>query len=57
MTRILIATQPAPGHVNPFLPVASTLSRRGHQVAWYTGAKFKTKVERTGAHYVPIVHG
>ena len=57
MTRILIATQPAPGHVNPFLPVASTLSRRGHQVAWYTGAKFKTKVERTGAHHVPIVHG
>lgn len=57
MTRFLIATIPAAGHVNPALPIAHKLVERGHQVWWYTGKGFKEKVEATGAHHVPIRTG
>ena len=54
MARFLIGTIPAVGHVNPALPVACSLVKRGHEVWWYTGKAFQSKVEATGARYVPI---
>lgn len=50
--RILIATTPALGHVGPFLPIAKALTARGHDVRWYTGAKYRERVEATGAEFV-----
>lgn len=44
MARVLIATTPASGHINPVLPVARELMRRGHDVHWYTGEKFRIKI-------------
>lgn len=57
MTRFLIATIPAAGHVNPALPIARQLVERGHEVWWYTGKGFREKVEATGAHHAPIHTG
>lgn len=57
MTRFLICTLPVIGHVNPALPIARKLVERGHEVLWYTGIGFKSLVEATGAHYVPITTG
>jgi UDP:flavonoid glycosyltransferase YjiC (YdhE family) len=57
VARFLIATKPADGHVNPVLPVAKELVRRGHDVLWYTGSRFAERVEATGARRVPIVRG
>lgn len=57
MTRFLIGTIPAAGHVNPGLPIARQLVQQGHQVWWYTGAGFKQKVEVTGARHLPIRRG
>ncbi|RUS98010.1 glycosyl transferase [Dulcicalothrix desertica PCC 7102] len=57
MTRFLIATIAAAGHVNPALPIARKLIERGHEVWWYTGKGFKEKIEATGAHHVPIRTG
>ncbi|RCJ15743.1 hypothetical protein A6S26_33990 [Nostoc sp. ATCC 43529] len=55
MARFLIGTIPALGHFNPFLPIASKLVERGHEVWWYTGQSFQSRVEATGARYVPMV--
>jgi MGT family glycosyltransferase len=52
--RVLVATTPGEGHVNPMLPVARELVRRGHDVRWYTGKAFRVKVERVGARYEPM---
>lgn len=54
MSRFLIATVPATGHINPALPIARRLIERGHEVRWYTGDEYKHKVEATGAHFTPM---
>jgi UDP:flavonoid glycosyltransferase YjiC (YdhE family) len=55
MARFLIATLPLAGHVGPGLSIARALARRGHEVRWYTGRRFRQDVEATGAGYVPMV--
>ncbi|GLF94857.1 glycosyltransferase [Streptomyces yaizuensis] len=57
MTRVLIATTPAPGHVVSVFEVARELARRGHEVRWYTGRVFQEQVERTGARFEPMRAG
>lgn len=57
MARFLIGTVAVAGHVNPALPIARKLVERGHEVWWYTGKAFKSKIEATGARYVPILTG
>lgn len=54
MSRILIASIQVTGHVLPALPIARRLVERGHEVWFYTGAKFRAKVEATGATYLPM---
>ncbi len=51
MTRILIATTPVAGHVLPFVPLARALVARGHDVRWYTGAKYRAPAEASGARF------
>ena len=57
MSRILIATVPITGHVRPGLPIARELVERGHDVRFYTGAKFRDTVNRTGAVHIAPTHG
>jgi UDP:flavonoid glycosyltransferase YjiC (YdhE family) len=54
MTRFLFCTVPVVGHINPGLPIARALVGRGHEVCWYTGRKYQTQVEATGARYEPM---
>lgn len=54
MSRILMGSMQFTGHVAPGLPIARKLVERGHEVWWYTGRKFQSKVEATGATYVPM---
>lgn len=54
MARFLIATMPFVSHINPSLPIARRLVERGHEVRWYTGRKFQSRVEATGAQFVPM---
>ena len=54
MTRVLITTTPATGHVNPALPLARRLVEDGHEVTWYTGSAFRAAVSATGADHRPI---
>jgi MGT family glycosyltransferase len=54
MARLLVATVPLTGHVQPMRVLVGELVRRGHDVHWYTGARFAETVARTGARYVPM---
>jgi UDP:flavonoid glycosyltransferase YjiC (YdhE family) len=54
MSRFLICTMPLAGHINPALPIASALVRRGHEVWWYTGRTFRAAVEAAGARHAPM---
>jgi UDP:flavonoid glycosyltransferase YjiC (YdhE family) len=54
MSRFLISTMPAAGHVAPALPLARALVERGHQVLWHTGPAQAARVAATGATFVPF---
>lgn len=56
MARVLIATTPVPGHVNPVSTLARRLVERGNEVVWYTGAGFAAQVDATGARHAPVTH-
>jgi MGT family glycosyltransferase len=51
--KFLFAVFPATGHVNPGLPIACELARRGHDVRWYSTSKFRNAIEAAGARFVP----
>src|SRR5690242_13296000 len=53
MARILVGSVPVVGHLNPLVPVVRALCMRGHDVRWYTGRKYRAKVEATGAQFLP----
>jgi MGT family glycosyltransferase len=56
MARILVGSVPVIGHVNPLLPLVRALARRGHELRWYTGAKYRAKVEAAGARHAAMQH-
>ncbi|KZT50863.1 glycosyltransferase family 1 protein [Calocera cornea HHB12733] len=49
--KVLISTMPATGHIYPFLPVATELVKRGHDVVWHTTEHFRPRIEATGAQF------
>lgn len=53
MARFLVTAMPFSGHIAPMGAVASALVARGHEVRFYTGSAFRSKVEATGATFVP----
>ncbi len=54
--RVLIASQPIAGHVLPLREIARELARRGHEIRWYTGRKYRPQAEDLGAVWEPFVH-
>lgn len=54
MARILFATLPFAGCLHPHLAVARALSLRGHEVAIYSGASARSRVEREGLRFFPF---
>ncbi|MDQ3283447.1 MAG: glycosyltransferase [Acidobacteriota bacterium] len=54
MARYLFAPMPMSGHVNPGLPIARELVKRGHDVRIYSSPRFKRAIEAAGARFVPI---
>lgn len=52
--RILVATVPLTGHVQPMLLVVQSLIARGHEVTWYGSATFASAIAATGAHFEPM---
>src|SRR5689334_3743480 len=54
MARFLIGTIPTTGDSSPGFPIARELVARGHEVWWYTGKQLQSRVEATGARYIPM---
>jgi len=53
MGRFLLTAMPYTGHVAPLTAVARQLVARGHDVRFYTGSRFRARVEAAGARLVP----
>lgn len=52
--KILFANVPADGHFNPLTGLAVYLKSKGHEIRWYTGIKYKEKVESLDIQYYPL---
>ena len=52
MARIVFFCIPAHGHTNPTLGVVKELTRRGHEVLYYSYKPFREKIEAAGAKFV-----
>ena len=53
--KIVIATTPAPGHVNPMLGIARIiLLSEGHEVVAFTGSAFQDRIKAIGAAFRAI---
>ena len=50
--RILWFCIPAYGHTNPTIEVVRELTRRGHEVRYYSFEEFREKIEGAGADFV-----
>src|ERR1044071_9300108 len=56
MARYLFAPIPVTGHVNPGLPIARELVKRGHDVRFCSTPRFRRAIEATGARWVAPRH-
>ncbi|MDO4255364.1 MAG: glycosyltransferase [Kocuria sp.] len=54
MSRVLLASTPFAGHIYPMVGLARALVACGHEVAFYTGAKYQTVVEAAGCLFIPF---
>jgi UDP:flavonoid glycosyltransferase YjiC (YdhE family) len=52
--KVVIATTPAPGHVNPMLGIARILVAEGHEVVAFTGSAFQDRIKAIGAAFRAI---
>jgi MGT family glycosyltransferase len=53
--KILFATVPADGHVNPLSGIAVYLQSIGYDVRWYTSELYKEKINRLNIPHYPFV--
>ena len=49
--KILIASTPATGHLNPLLAIARILRAEGHEIAFLTGSALRSRIEETAAEF------
>ena len=55
--KILIASTPATGHLNPLLAIGRILIAEGHEIAFLTGSASAHRIEGIGAKFHPLPAG
>jgi MGT family glycosyltransferase len=55
--RILLASTPATGHLNPLLAIGHILIAEGHEVVGLSGSAFRKRIESIGAEFRPLPAG
>jgi MGT family glycosyltransferase len=55
--KILIASTPATGHLNPLLAIARILMAEGHEVAFLSGSVLRGRIEAIGAKFHALPKG
>jgi UDP:flavonoid glycosyltransferase YjiC (YdhE family) len=52
--RVLIASTPLTGHLNPLLAIGSALINDGHEVVGLSANVMRDRIERVGAAFPPF---
>jgi hypothetical protein len=52
--KILLASTPATGHLNPVLAIGRILITADHQLVGLSGSAFRDRIERIGAAFRPL---
>jgi MGT family glycosyltransferase len=55
--KILFASTPATGHINPLLGITRILLAENHEIAFLTGSAFRARIESSGAKFYPLPAG
>ena len=55
--KILIASTPATGHLNPLLAIGRILIAEGHEVAFLSGSALRSRIEDIGAKFHALPEG
>jgi MGT family glycosyltransferase len=55
--KILIASTPATGHLNPLLTIGCILIAEGHEVAFLSGSALRSRIEDIGAKFHALPEG
>ncbi|MEA2781387.1 MAG: hypothetical protein QOK29_2931 [Rhodospirillaceae bacterium] len=55
--KVLIASTPATGHLNPLLAIGRILIEEGHEVVALSGSAFRKRIEKIGAEFRPLPAG
>jgi MGT family glycosyltransferase len=55
--KILFASTPATGHLNPLLAITRILRAEGHEITFVTGSAFRDRIESSGAKFVSLPTG
>ncbi|SHK51223.1 UDP:flavonoid glycosyltransferase YjiC, YdhE family [Bradyrhizobium lablabi] len=55
--KILIASTPATGHLNPLLAIARILMVDGHEIAFLSGSVLRDRIEEIGAKFYALPAG
>jgi UDP:flavonoid glycosyltransferase YjiC (YdhE family) len=55
--KILLASTPAMGHLNPMLAIGRILIAGGHDVVCLSGSVLRDRIEGSGAKFRPLPHG
>jgi UDP:flavonoid glycosyltransferase YjiC (YdhE family) len=53
--KILMASTPATGHLNPLIAIATFLAEEGHEAAFLSATAYRARIEKSGAifHALP----
>jgi UDP:flavonoid glycosyltransferase YjiC (YdhE family) len=55
--KILIASTPATGHLNPLLAIGRVLIAEGHELAFLSGSVLRGRIEAIGAKFHALPEG
>jgi MGT family glycosyltransferase len=55
--KILVASTPAIGHLNPLLAIVHMMRAEGHEITFLTGSAFRSRIESSGAKFVSLSSG
>jgi UDP:flavonoid glycosyltransferase YjiC (YdhE family) len=55
--KILIASTPATGHLNPLLAIGHLLMAEGHEIAFLSGSVLRNRIEAVGAKFHALPTG
>lgn len=54
--KILFANVPFDGHFNPLVPLATHLLSKGHDVRWYTGSTYESRIRKLNIPFYTVEH-